>query len=139
MQQDLMKNCFGKLLKGQRSSSQMSAFLVEDRLITDKNLIREMWVNHFEALGIPSNSENFDSNFLAPVTAGVEESFKICSEDPSGALCVPLEYEEVASVCSILKPGVSGVSIDYEHSVSLVPLFGTIYFYCRRSQNEQQR
>ena len=47
----------------------MSACLVEDKLITDRNLFREMWVNHFEALGIPSNSENFDSNFLARMTA----------------------------------------------------------------------
>ena len=44
---------FWKLLKGQWSSSQMSAFLVKDKLITDKNLIREMWVNHFETLGTP--------------------------------------------------------------------------------------
>ena len=106
---------FWKLLKGQRSSSRMSAFLVEDKLIMDRNLIREMWVNHFEALGTPSNSENFDSNFLARVTASVEDIFKLCSEDLSGALCAPLEYEEVARVCSSLKPGVSGVSIDYEH------------------------
>ena len=82
---------FWKLLKGQRSTSQMSAFLVKDKLITDKNLIREMWVNHFETLGTPSNSENFDSNFLARVTASVEDIFKICSEDPAGALCTPLE------------------------------------------------
>ena len=108
---------FWKPLKGQRSSSQMSACLVEDRLITDKNLIREilMWANHFEALGTPSNSENFESNFLARVTASVEDIFQICSEVPSGALCAPLEYEEVARICSSLKPGVSGVSIDYEH------------------------
>ena len=64
---------FWKLLKGQRSSSQTSAFLDEDKLITDRNLIREMWVNHFEALGPPSNSENFDSNFLARVTASVKD------------------------------------------------------------------
>ena len=62
---------FWKLLKGQRSSSLMSAFLVKDKLIMDKSLIREMLVNHFEALGTPSNSENFDSNFLARVTASV--------------------------------------------------------------------
>ena len=94
----------------------MSAFLVKDKLITDKNLIRKMWVNHFEALGTPSNGENFDSNFLACVTASVEDIFKICSEDPAGALSTPLEYEEVARVCSSLKPGVSGISSDYEHS-----------------------
>ena len=102
-------------MKGQQSSSQMSAFLVENKLITDKSLIREMWVNHFEAQGTPSNSENFDSNFLARVIAGDEDIFKSCSEDPSGALCVPLEYEEVARVCSSFKPGFSGVSVDYEY------------------------
>ena len=106
---------FWKLLKGQRSSSQMSAFLVEDKLITDKNLIREMWVNHFEALETLSNSENFDSNFLARVTVSVEDIFRICRENPSGALCAPLEYEEAARVCSSLKPGVSGVSLHHEH------------------------
>ena len=46
---------------------------------------------------------------------GSVHMLKICSEDPSGALCAPLEHEEVARVCSSLKPGVSGVSIDYEH------------------------
>ena len=39
---------FWKLLKGQRPSCQISAFLVKDKLITDKNLIREMWVNHLK-------------------------------------------------------------------------------------------
>ena len=33
---------FWKLLKGERYSSQMGAFLVNDNLLTDKNLIREM-------------------------------------------------------------------------------------------------
>ena len=66
---------FWKLLKRQRSTSQMSAFLVENKLITDKNLIREMWADHFEALGTPSINENSDSNFLTCVTAGVAEIF----------------------------------------------------------------
>ena len=35
--------------------------------------------------------------------------------DPTGAFNDPLTYEEVAGVCSNLKPGVSGVSLDYEH------------------------
>ena len=97
-----------KLLKGQRSTSQMSAFLVENKFITDKNLIREMWADHFEALGTPSVNENFDSSFLTCVTAGVAEIFKSCAENPSADLCAPLEYEEVAS-------GTSGVLIEYEH------------------------
>ena len=61
----------------------MSAFFDEDKLITDRSLIREMWVNHFEALGTPLNSENSDSNFLARVTASVKDIFKLCSEDSS--------------------------------------------------------
>ena len=64
MQQNLMKKLFWKLLKGQGSSTQLSAFLAEDRLITGRNLIQEIWVSYFETLGTLSNSENFDSNFL---------------------------------------------------------------------------
>ena len=63
----------------------MSAFLVENKLITDKNLIREMSANHSEALGTPLVNENFDSNFLTCVTAGVAEIFKSCA----GTLCAP--------------------------------------------------
>ena len=33
------------------------------------------------------------------------------------ALNGPLQYEEVARVCSQLKPGVCGVLIDYEHVI----------------------
>ena len=66
-------------------------------------------------LGTPSVNVNFDSNFLTCVTAGVAEIFKSCAEDPFGALCAPLEYDEVAHVCSRLKPETSGVLIDYEH------------------------
>ena len=80
---------FWKLLKGQRSTSQMSAFLVENKLITDKNLIREMWADHFEALGTPQDNENFDSNFLTYVTASVADILKSCAEDPSGPFVLP--------------------------------------------------
>ena len=41
---------FWKLLKGQRSSLQMSAFLVNGAFITEENDIRDMWPDHFEAL-----------------------------------------------------------------------------------------
>ena len=89
--------------------------MVAPILIIDKNLICEMWGDHFEALGTPSVNGNSDSNFLTCVTAGIAEIFKSCAEDPSGALCAPLQYEQVARVCSRLKPGTSGVLIDYEH------------------------
>ena len=69
----------------------MSAFLVENKLITDKNLIREMWVDHFEAIGTRSVNVNFDSNFLTFVTAGVAEIFKSCAEGPGWS---PLVYDQ---------------------------------------------
>ena len=64
-------------------------------------------------LGTLSVNVNFDSSFLTCVTAGVAEIFKSCAEDSSGALCVPLEYDENVPVCSRSK-GTSGVLIDYE-------------------------
>ena len=44
---------FWKLLKGQRFSSQMSAFLVNGAFITEENDIRDMWADHFE-VRVPS-------------------------------------------------------------------------------------
>ena len=38
--------------------------MVNDNLLTDKNLIREMWDDHFEALAIPSENAHFDNGFL---------------------------------------------------------------------------
>ena len=38
-----------------------------------------------------------------------------CTDNPSGVLSGPFQYEEVAQVCSQLKPGVCGVLIDYEY------------------------
>ena len=74
-----------------------------------------MWADHFEALGTPSEIATFDKGFFTKVTDSVREVFSTFVYDPNGILCEPLEYEEVARVCSALKPGVSGVEIDYEH------------------------
>ena len=41
--------------------------------------------------------------------------YQTCIDDSSGVLCEPLQYEEVAAICSKLKPGISGIMIDYEH------------------------
>ena len=106
---------FWKLLKYQRSSSQMSSFLVDGKFITDKKQIREMWAGHFEELCTPYENIQFDSDFPTRVTANVQEIFTSCTDDPSGLLNGPLQYEEVARVCSQLKPGLCGVLIDYEH------------------------
>ena len=90
----------------------MSVFLVNGDLLTDKKAIRAMWADHFEALGTPSEIATFDKGFFTKVIDSVREVFV---NDPNGILCEPLEYEEVARVCSTLKLGVSGVEIDYEH------------------------
>ena len=66
-----------------------------------------MWADHFEFLGTPFDSSNFDNDFCHRVTTRVHDVLQTCIEDLSGALCEPLEYEEVAHVSSRLKPGVS--------------------------------
>ena len=81
-----------------------------------------MWADHFEALGTPLAGMGFDDNFCARITNRVKEIFEICVENPSGVLNEPPVYEEVARVCSRLKPGVSGV-LD-----SGVRHFGNTYF-----------
>ena len=98
MPQALMRNCPGSSYKSQRSSSQMSSFLVDGQLIKDKKQIGEMWAGHFKELGTPSENTQFDSDFLTHVTADVQEIFTSCTDDPSGVLNGPLQY--VARVCS---------------------------------------
>ena len=93
----------------------MSAFLANGKLLTDRNLIRDMWADYFEALGTPSENEYFDNAFLNRVVSGVREIFESCTNDHFGVLCEPLDYDEVACVCSKLKLGVTGLRIDYEH------------------------
>ena len=88
--------------------------MVTDKLLTDKNLIREMWADHFEALGTPPENAHFDNGFLDTVARGVQEIFISCINDSTGVLSQPLEYEEDAHICTNLKAGVSSVSIDYE-------------------------
>ena len=102
---DSDEKLFWKLLKGQKSSSQMSAFLVNGSLVTDKTAIRNMWADHFEALGTPSANLNFDNDFAVRVSTRVKEILEHCLHNPMGILNEPLSYKEVANVCSKLKPG----------------------------------
>ena len=74
-----------------------------------------MWEEHFEALGNPTANLNFDNEFVNSISTHIQNIFQNCINDPTGALNEPLTYEEVAGVCSNLKPGVSGVSFDCEH------------------------
>ena len=55
--------------KLQRSTSQMNAFFIDGNLLTYKNKIREMWTDHFESLGTPSDSSNFDNDFYVSVNS----------------------------------------------------------------------
>ena len=89
-----------------------------------------MWADHFESLGTPSDSSNFDNDFCHRLTTRVHDVLQTCIEDPLGALCEPLEYEEVAHACSRLKPGVASISIDYEHIRYAGLHSGKLYFVC---------
>ena len=92
---DSNEKLFWRLLKGQRSTSQMTAFLVDGKLITDKKQIREMWADHFEELGTPSVSVPYDNDFLTRATTSVKDTFNSCTEDPSGVLNERLQHYEV--------------------------------------------
>ena len=118
---------FWKLIKSQRSSSQMSVFVVNGELLTDKNKIRDMWADHFEALGSPSEIETFEKDLFNKVSDSVRESLFSFLTDPSGVLSEPLE-KEIAHGCSTLTLGVSGVEIDYEHIRFAGPPFWKLLF-----------
>ena len=97
---DSDEKLFWKLLKGQKSSSQMSAFLVNGSLITDINEIRNMWADHFEALGTPSESATYDNSFGALVSAHVKETVEACLDDPGAILNEPLMMKSLTSALS---------------------------------------
>ena len=90
-----------------------------------------MWADHFEELGTPDLHTDCDNNFTACVSAFVSNFYKTCLDDPVGVLCEPLSYEEVAKVCSNLKSGISGVTLDYERIILLGLPFGTFYMNYR--------
>ena len=73
---------FWKLIKSQRSSSQMSTFVVNGELLTDKSKIPDMWADHFEALGSPSETETFDKDFFDKGSNIVRESLFSFLTDP---------------------------------------------------------
>ena len=65
-------------------------------LLTDRNLIRDMWADRFEALGTPSENDYFYNTSPNRVVSGVREIFDSCTNNPFGLLFV-------AGVCSELK------------------------------------
>ena len=114
LQQKLTRNCFGALER-QKILFPDERIPCQRALTTEQNDIRDMWANHFEALGTPTVSLNFDNKFANSISTHIQNIFQNCINDPTLALNEPLTYEEVAGVYSNLKPGVSGVSLDYEH------------------------
>ena len=62
----------------------MSVFLVNGNLLTDKTAIRDMWAEHFEALGTPSENSKFDDDFFSRVTQSVHGTLVWYCNDPSG-------------------------------------------------------
>ena len=85
---------FWKLLKGQHSTTQMNVFLIDGKLITDKNDIRDMWANHLEDLGKPSVSTFFDHDFSDRVATHVRNIFASCQNELSGTLNESLQYRK---------------------------------------------
>ena len=66
----------------------MNAFVVNGELLTDKNKIRDVWADHFEALGSPSETETFDKDFFNKVSDSIHES--LLSFLTGGVLSQPL-------------------------------------------------
>ena len=73
----------------------MSAFLVNGSLITKENNIRDIWADHFEALGTPTVNSNFDNEFADLILTHVQNILQNCASDSTGALSGPLTYEEL--------------------------------------------
>ena len=70
----------------------MNAFLIDRHLLTERNKICEMWADHFEFLGKPSDSSNFDDAFCHHVSTRTQNIFKTYTNDLLGALCKPVKY-----------------------------------------------
>ena len=83
------ENFLWKLLKGKSSTTQIRAFLIDGKWITDKNDIRDMWANHFEDLGKPSVSPCFDHEFSDRIATRVRNIFAPCQNELPGTLNWP--------------------------------------------------
>ena len=64
---------FWRLLKRQRTTSQMTAFLIDGKIIADKKQILDMWADHFEALGTPSINARYDNDFFTRIATSVKD------------------------------------------------------------------
>ena len=117
--------------------SALCALLINGSLITKESYIRDMWVDHFDALGTPTVNLNFDNEFADLISTHVQTIFQNCTSDSIGALSGPLPHEEVDSVCSNLKPGVSGVLLHYEHINYAGPSLWRLLFHMYQPFSEK--
>ena len=67
---------FWKLVKGQRSSSQMSAFQIDGAMCNDKDKIRDMWADHFEFLVTPPKVIRMIQTFSIELRAASKKFLK---------------------------------------------------------------
>ena len=104
----------------------MSAFLVDGKMITDKTDILNMWADHFETLGTPSDDITYDKSFFQKVSCRVKELFSIFSGNLEGILSEQLSYKEVCNICDNLKQGVTFIPFSYEHITFAGP---DLWFY----------
>ena len=109
---------FWKLVKSQCSLSQMSAFLVEGKMITAKTDILNMWADHFKTLGTPSDNITYNKSFFQKVSSRVEELFTIFSGNLEGILSEQLSYEEVfKSILLLLDLNYGFICLGYMKSI----------------------
>ena len=93
----------------------MTAFFIDGKIITDKKQILDMWLTILRYWVLLQPVNDMVTIFFTGIAKSVKDTVTSCIEDLSGVLNEPLQYDEVECVCSQLKPGITGVSIDYEH------------------------
>ena len=74
-----------------------------------------MWATHFECLGTPSDSSDFDSDFLKRVNDSVKDIITACTDDLADTLSEPVTCGEISKVYFGITSGFPSVAIDYEH------------------------
>ena len=83
--------------------------------------ILNMWADHFETLGIPSDNTTHDKSSFQKVSCRVKELFSIFSGNLEGILIEQLSYEEVCNIYDSLKQGVTGIPFSNEHTTFAGP------------------
>ena len=106
--------------------------LVDGKLISDKNLIRNIWADHFESLGTISSNTNFDSKFLAKVADTVQELFVSFTDDPRGTLKSLLSMRKLRTSAPNWKWGFQGLMLTMNIFVLQAYPYGNFYWSCTR-------